>query len=190
VRAFVAIPLPEALREELFAYAADAVNGLGGRPTPAENLHATVHFLGSVRDADAGALRAALTPVCAAVPAFEIRVAGAALAPPRRPRMVWAKLEAPDELAELARAVATAAARLAPDARAPRTGNPHVTLARLRRRPPRGTTLPPLPAVGTEVAVPACTLVRSQLGRGGSRYTTLATLPLLKRGGGSVPATP
>jgi hypothetical protein len=28
------------------------------------------------------------------------------------------------------------------------------------------------------VAVEACVLVRSELGRGGSRYTTLATLPL------------
>jgi 2'-5' RNA ligase len=92
--------------------------------------------------------------------------------------MVWARLEAPDELAELARAIAAAAGRLAPDARAPQTGSPHVTLARLRRRPPRGTALPPLAAAGTTVAVDACALVRSELGRGGSRYTTLATMPL------------
>jgi 2'-5' RNA ligase len=190
VRAFVAIPLPEALREELFAYAADAVPGLGGRPTPAENLHATVHFLGSVRDTDADALCAALASVCAGFPAFRLKVAGAALAPPGRPRMVWATLEAPDELAHLARAVAAAAARLAPDARGPRTGNPHVTLARLRRRPPRGAALPALPAAGMQVEVTECTLVRSQLGRGGSRYTTIATLPLVSPAAGSAPATP
>jgi RNA 2',3'-cyclic 3'-phosphodiesterase len=178
VRAFVAIPLPDALREELAAYAADVARDLGARPTPAENLHATVHFLGSVRDADAGALGDALAPACAGLPAFSLRVAGAALAPPGRPRMVWARLESPEGLGELARVVAAAAGRLAPDARAPRTGNPHVTLARLRRRPPRGTELPPLPAAGTEVAVEACALVRSDLGRGGSRYTTVASLPL------------
>jgi RNA 2',3'-cyclic 3'-phosphodiesterase len=178
VRAFVAISLPEPLREELAAYAAEAGRDLGARPTPAENLHATVHFLGSVNDGNAGALVAALAPVCAGFPALTLRVTEAALAPPGRPRMVWARLDAPGELAELARAIAAAAGRLAPDARAPRTGNPHVTLARLRRRPPRGTALPPLPVAGTTVAVEACVLVRSELGRGGSRYTTLATLPL------------
>jgi RNA 2',3'-cyclic 3'-phosphodiesterase len=178
VRAFVAIPLSQPLREELAAYAAEAARDLGARPTPAENLHATVHFLGAVVDRKAGALAAVLAQVCAGFPAITLRVSEAALAPPGRPRMIWARLEAPAELAELARAIATAAAQLAPDARAPRTGSPHVTLARLRRRPPRGTVLPPLPVAGTPVAVEACTLVRSELGPGGSRYTTLATLPL------------
>ena len=178
MRAFVAIPLPEPLREELAAYAAEAARDLGARPTPAENLHATVHFLGAVNDRHADALAAALARVCAGFPALTLRVTEAALAPPGRPRMVWARLEAPDELAELSRAVAVAADRLAPDARTPRTGNPHVTLARLRRRPPRGTALPPLPAAGTTVAVEACVLVRSELGQGGSRYSTIATLPL------------
>jgi RNA 2',3'-cyclic 3'-phosphodiesterase len=178
VRAFVAIPLPDALREELAAYGERTARDLGARPIPAENLHATVHFLGSVRDVDAIALTNVLAPVCAAFPAFSLEVADAALAPQGRPRMVWARLESPDGLGELARALAAAATRLAPDARAPRTGNAHVTLARLRRPPPRGTTLPPLAAAGTAVAVDACTLLRSEPGRGGSRYTTVAALPL------------
>lgn len=178
MRAFVAIPLPELLREELATYAAQVARDLGARPTPAGNLHATVHFLGAVSDRHSDSLAAALAPVCAGFPALTLRVTEAALAPPGRPRMVWARLAAPDDLAELTRAIAAAAGRLAPDARAPRTGSPHVTLARLRRRPPRGTALPPLPAAGTEVAVEACALVRSELGPGGSRYTTIATLPL------------
>jgi len=177
VRAFVAIPLPAPLREELAGYAADAVSGLDGRALPAANLHATVHFLGSVDDADAEPLLAALRPVCAAVAPFTLRLAGAALAPPSRPRMVWARLEAPDGLAALAHAVASAAEPLAPGARPPRTGKPHVTLARLRRPPRRGTELPPLAAAGAEVAVDGAALVRSELGRGGARYTTLGELP-------------
>jgi RNA 2',3'-cyclic 3'-phosphodiesterase len=178
VRAFVAISLPGALREELAAYAADAVRDLAGRPTPAENLHATVHFLGSVGDADAARLEAALATACAGVRPFSIAIGEAALAPRRRPRMIWARLEAPAELAELARAIAAAAEPFAPGARAPRTANPHVTVARLRRPPPRSAALPPLAAAGTEVAVADCALVRSQLGRGGAQYTTLATFPL------------
>jgi 2'-5' RNA ligase len=178
VRAFVAIPLPEALRDELAAYAAGAVEGLDGRLLPAANLHVTVHFLGSVDESDAELLVAALEPACASVARFTLRAAGAALAPPGRPRMIWARLEAGEELAALAQAVAAAAQPFAPGARPPRTGKPHVTLARLRRPPRRGTELPPLTAAGAEVAVDAVALVSSELGRGGARYTTLAELPL------------
>jgi RNA 2',3'-cyclic 3'-phosphodiesterase len=178
VRAFVAIPLAQALANDLAAYAGRAVAGLDARALPAENLHATVHFLGAVDDADAEALLAALRPAARSVSPFTLRVAGAALAPPGRPRMIWARLDAPQDLAALARAVAMAAEPFAPGARPPRTGNPHLTLARLRRPPRRATELPPLPAAGAEISVEACTLVRSELGRGGARYTTLATLPL------------
>src|SRR5439155_7751448 len=122
-RAFVAIPLPEPLRGELAAYAAEAAHDLGARPVPAANLHATVHFLGAVSDRYAGPLAAALAPVCAGFPALTVRVTQAALAPPGRPRMVWARLEAPDGLAELARALAAPPGQLAPDARAPRPGD-------------------------------------------------------------------
>ncbi len=178
MRAFVAIRLPAPLREELAGYAAAAVGGLDGRALPAANLHATVHFLGSVDGADAEPLLAALRPVCAAVAPFTVRLAGTALAPPSRPRMVWARLEAPGELAALAHAVASAAEPFAPDARPPRTGKPHVTLARLRRPPRRGAELPPFAAAGAEVAVEGVSLVRSEPDRSGARYTTLAELPL------------
>ncbi len=178
MRAFVAIPLPAPLRAELAAYAVAASGMLGARATPEANLHATVHFLGAVRDGDAAGLEAALTRTCGGVAAFTIAVGEAALAPSRRPRMLWARIAAPAELAALARAAATAAGPFAPDARAPRTESPHVTLARLRRPPPRDFTLAPLPAAGIELRVEACELVRSEIGPGGSRYTTLAVLPL------------
>jgi 2'-5' RNA ligase len=178
VRAFVAIPLPEPLREELAGYAAGAIASFAGRAMPAENLHVTIHFLGAVPDSDEEPLRAALAAACASVAPFSMRLAAAALAPPSRPRMIWAQLEAPSELADLAQAVAASAEPFSPRARPPRTGSPHVTLARLRRRPPRAAALPPIPAAGTEIAVAACELVRSHLGPGGSHYTTLAALPL------------
>ena len=178
VRAFVAIPIPAPLAEELADYAAETAGALGGRAVPSANLHVTVHFLGSVDDAEEEPLRAALAPACATVAPFTVRLAGAALAPPRRPRMIWARLDAPPELAGLAGAVAVAAGPFAPGAREPRTASPHVTLARLRRPPPRGAGLPSLAAAGAEIAVAACALVRSDLGRDGARYTTLAELPL------------
>lgn len=178
MRAFVAIALPEPLAEELAAYAAEAAGPLSGRAVQAGNLHVTVLFLAAVDDADEAQLVSALAPACVSVEPFALRLTNAALAPPRRPRMIWARLDAPPELTGLARAVAAAAAPYAPGAREPRIANPHVTLARLRRPPPRGAELPPLGSGGTEIAVGACTLVRSEPGRGGARYTTLAELPL------------
>jgi 2'-5' RNA ligase len=115
---------------------------------------------------------------CASVAPFSMRLAAAALAPPSRPRMIWAQLEAPSDLADLAHAVATSAEPFAQRARPPRTGSPHVTLARFRHRQPRAAELPPLAAAGTEIAVAGCELVRSHLEPGGSHYTTLAALPL------------
>lgn len=178
MRAFVAIPIPAQLADELAGYAAGAAAALGGRALPSANLHVTVHFLGPVDDGGAEPLRTALAAACATVAPFALRLAGATLAPQRRPRMIWARLDAPPELAGLARAVAAAAGPFAPGAREPRTAKPHVTLARMRRPPPRATGLPPLSSAGAEIAVEACTLVRSDLGRDGARYTTLAELPL------------
>lgn len=179
MRAFVAIPLASETRAALAAYAA-ALDLPGARLVDPADLHVTVHFLGAVADAHAAALAAALVRPCAAVPAFRLRLAGVRLAPRRRPRMVWAGLDAPVEFAALAQAVAGAAAPFAPDARVPRPQAPHVTLARLRQ-PPRRAALPE-PLVAREIDVDECTLVRSHLDRRGARYERLATLPLASRG--------
>jgi RNA 2',3'-cyclic 3'-phosphodiesterase len=180
MRAFVAIPLPAEVRAALADYAA-AIGLPGLRRIDATDLHVTVHFLGSVADADAARIAAALTPACAGVPAFRLRLAGARLAPRRRPRMVWAALEAPPGFAHLAHAVAAAVAPFAPDARVPRPQAPHVTLARLREPPRRDAGLPE-PFVTGEIDVGECALMRSHPDRSGPRYERLAPLPLASQG--------
>jgi 2'-5' RNA ligase len=172
VRLFVALPLPPPVRARLAAYATPLP---GVRWLPADNLHLTVHFLGEV-DGDAlPPLAEALAGACRARPAFELALERVGPAPRRRPRMVWAWAGGEPRLAALAEAVAAAAAPFAPAARPPRTEHPHVTLARLRGRPPAG--LPDAP-VDERVRATACELVQSRLGPGGAAYTTLVVLPL------------
>lgn len=176
MRAFVAARLSEGLAAVLAAQA-QAVAGPELRLIPAENLHVTVHFLGAVEDERVDELAAALATACGEAGPFEIRFEAIAPGPPRRPRMLWALGGETPGYDELVAAIAAAAAPFAPDAARPRPSTPHVTLARLRGRALIGRWPEPVP-LDAALDVAALTLMRSDLGRGGSRYTPLAELGL------------
>ena len=175
-RLFAAVLLPPRTAEQLAAYAAAAAPG--ARRPPADNLHVTVHFLGQV-DAPADELAGALAAACAPLPRFDLRVAGGG-GPRRRPRMLWAALEPHPGFVRAAEQVASALAGLAPAARPPRTGRPHVTLARLREDAPSHAP-PPLGLDDPVIAVDAITLMESRLSPRGSTYAALSSAPLLGR---------
>jgi len=175
VRLFVAVAVPNRLARMLQAAAA-ADPGL--RVLPPENLHVTVHFLGTVDPDRVTALTGALAAACSGLEPFDLVFEAVVPAPKRQPRMLWARA-APSRLhTALANAVAEAAAEAAPRARPPRTSAPHVTLARARGRG-EGVRWPPAVALaGATLHVQECGLVRSEPGPDGSRYTVLARLPL------------
>ncbi len=175
MRLFVAVALPDRLARLLQAAAA-AVPGL--RQMPSENLHVTVHFLGTVDPDRVTALTGALAAACTGVEPFDLAFEAVAPAPTRRPRMLWARAAPSPRHAALAHAVAEAAAEAAPAARPPRTSSPHVTLARARGRG-EGVRWPaPVALDDATLHVRECELVRSEPGPAGSRYTVLARLPL------------
>jgi 2'-5' RNA ligase len=180
VRLFVAaIPPPDVARR-----LAEAAAGLAPpelRPTPAGNVHVTIHFLGDV-DADVvPALADALADACAGHAPSELAVEAIVPGPPRRPRMLWGAASATPAYEALVNAVAAAAAPHAPDARPARPGSPHLTLARLRGRSRLRDWPEPLPLTDARIPFTELALVRSELGPDGPRYTTIAALPL---GGG------
>jgi RNA 2',3'-cyclic 3'-phosphodiesterase len=174
-RLFVAVPLPPQLAEQLSRYAESAAPPDARRP-PAENLHVTVHFLGPV-DTPPETVAGALCDACAELAPFDLRVTGPAWAPQRRPRMLWAELEPDPAFADAGEAAARALAPFAPAAPPRRPGRPHVTLARLRDRPP-GTPPPPLELDDPIVHVDALALVESKLSPRGATYVTVASAPL------------
>jgi 2'-5' RNA ligase len=128
VRAFLGIPLPEAVREDL-ARAARRVEGL--RAQKPGTIHLTVKFLGEIRDP--GEIAEALEPVVAAHVPFEMALRGLGAFPDRRrASVVWVRLEeGGTEAATLAVGVENALLPLGFE-RERRAYKAHITLGRFK----------------------------------------------------------
>jgi 2'-5' RNA ligase len=187
LRLFLALDLPDAVRSGLDTAAA-AARALGAdvRWVRSESLHLTLVFLGERPAAQVDAITTRVGAVCAAHAPFALRVAGMGCFPsPSRPRVLWAGLAGEiAALKALQRDVLDALVR-AGLAAAEERFDPHLTLGRVRNEVPLGPrsalgrawvalpspALPPIP-------IRACHLMRSELGRGGARYSALRTFPL------------
>jgi RNA 2',3'-cyclic 3'-phosphodiesterase len=178
VRAFFGLPVPEAQRGRLEAYlAACAATAPDFRWAPAENLHLTVRFIGSVdrsvveRVADRLDERRLL--------AFELELGEiGTFQRGRLVRVVWLQVNAGGEEARALAAQVEAEcgqAGLEPDSRA---FQPHLTLARARSRD--GAAVAPLPSPPdlTPWRAEELVLYSSHLGRGGAVYEPLRKLRL------------
>jgi 2'-5' RNA ligase len=178
-RLFVALELPEEVRQALIRWRAPVLaQGGGARAVPPDDLHVTLAFLGWRARAEIDGIVAA----CAVVRgrgAAELSLGEAVVLPRRRPRVLAVALEdGTGALAATQSAVsgALAAGRFYESEERPFFG--HVTVARAGRgaRIPRSALLsepPRLPFRGTEVV-----LYRSHLRRSGVRYETLARIGL------------
>jgi 2'-5' RNA ligase len=124
VRLFVALEIPSAVRENLDALinelrAADASSSKNkARWVRTENLHVTLKFIGNVDAGKLDAIRAALAEVCSGG-AVELHFRGLGFFPnEKRPRVLWAGIEASPNLVTLAADI---------DARLEKLGIPHET---------------------------------------------------------------
>ncbi len=182
-RTFIALKVP--VTSEL-AEVLDWLGRLGPavRPVRPECLHLTLKFLGETPIGQVDEIVEVLTGVVSGWSGFELVFRGIGQMPPRRPRVIFAELADPDLHAPLVAGPAAAieeAMEALGFARERRGYRPHLTLARIRTRPPveldeiietyAEETLAELTCDGFE-------LIRSDLGSGGARYTTLAKLPL------------
>jgi len=178
MRGFVALELPDAVRQQLAALGR-RLQPLGDvRSTPTSQLHVTLKFLGDVDDAQAGAIGRHLA--AARWQRLQLRPAGLGQFPPRgAPRVLWAGLggdTAP--LAALARELETLATGLGV-AGEDRPFRAHVTLGRCRS--PRGAAalqraLQELGAGldGPDFTATTVTLFRSEPGPAGAVHTPIA----------------
>jgi RNA 2',3'-cyclic 3'-phosphodiesterase len=132
MRIFVALDLPEEVRQALAQFAA----GLraccaGARWTRPEGIHVTLKFIGETKTERVESIQTALAGVHSPH-AVDLRFRGAGFFPDaRRPRVFWAGVEASPNLTELASAVEAA---LQPLGIPPETRPfaPHLTLARFK----------------------------------------------------------
>jgi RNA 2',3'-cyclic 3'-phosphodiesterase len=134
IRTFLAVPLPEELRERL--------TGLQRRMTKTlhdvkwvekENLHVTLVFLGDVAAEEIPAVCRAAQEACAEVPRFQLNVMGLGCFPSlRRPRILWAGIrEGAEELQRVYEGLALRLGLLG-YRREDRSYTPHVTLGRVK----------------------------------------------------------
>ena len=180
-RCFVAVPLPDDLREDLREWVAevrrDTALDADWRWADPEGWHITLAFLGATSPDAVAGLAGRLTADLAGRSWFSVTAGGVGAFPSRsRARVLWYGIQDGERrLAQLAALVQTSTGT---DAAAP--FRPHVTLARARDR--RGSPLPTLPVErlpAAEVPVTGVVLMRSHLGGGPSRYEALAEIPLL-----------
>lgn len=125
-RLFVALSVPEAQSDALCRLQ----NGLeGARWRPAEAFHLTLAFIGEADRHGFGDAVEALSEVDA--PSFDLRLSGLGAFGERKPRAVWAGVEACPALFHLQAKVETALRRKSFDLER-RKFAPHVTLAYLK----------------------------------------------------------
>ena len=145
MRLFVAVELPEFMRERLDLLLSRLKRELTGpRWARAEGIHLTLRFLGEINEADLPGLRAALCSISGgAGQRCEVKVEGLGLFPERgRPRVLWIGLhEKTGALAALQLRVESAVreAGLPGYKTEERSFHPHLTLARF------GETKPSIP---------------------------------------------
>ena len=150
---------------------------------PAENLHATLVFLGWIDDDRVDAVRLAVDEVASRHPAGRLRLAGGgAFGTRKRPRVLFAALVG--DVEPLARVQADLETAMEAFGYVPekRPFHAHVTLA--RAKDPRGDAalagcVEPLGAVEpVPVSVREIVLYQSTLSRSGARYQALHRAPL------------
>jgi 2'-5' RNA ligase len=187
-RVFVAIEIPNHVRQALTG-PLEALQPLREsiRVNPTERMHLTLHFLGHLPRPIVEQLPSALTAVVSRHQRFRLMAQGLGALPAlARPRVLWAGITGADlpRLNALRAELGDALRGTGLTVEAERF-HPHLTLGRVRRplKGPERTLLREWSArwdaaTFGEVPVEQVRLMRSQLGGGPPRYTTLATFDL------------
>lgn len=179
MRAFVAIDMPEPVRDALEAVQAGLTVG---RLTDPDTLHLTLAFLGEQPESVLAELHGQLSGLAA--PRFELRLQGLGSFGSRAPSVIWAGVAPLPALAELRDKVRGAVRRAGIELPRERF-RPHVTLARFRRgmRPEAVLAVQRFVAENAGFAAPAFTVERvslfqSTLRPDGPLHEVLAEYPL------------
>ncbi len=180
IRAFIAVKIPStpALREVISQLA------LMGRPVKsvaADKLHVTLKFLGDTNSELIPEVGRILHAVCESKSAFDLRIVGCGAFPhAARPSVIWAGLENTETLIELSVELETQLQPLGFSAEK-REFQPHLTLARVKSKPPGELATLLAERASTEFGVASIKSVelrQSELRPEGPKYTLLASVQL------------
>lgn len=183
-RVFVAINLPQAIREKLYQ-ARDQYPDLPCRWTKKENLHVTLSFLGYVGDEEVLRICEICREIAQRHEPFYLEIKKLVYGPPGKPaRLVWALGEPSLKLGRLQGELENAFF----DKANPRENNgaftSHVTLARIKEWEWRKMEPEEKPVLDQEISLKfeilSIEIMESQLKKEGPEYAVLESLPLGK----------
>jgi 2'-5' RNA ligase len=145
------------------------------RPTPPEQLHMTLQFIGDTPESQMAAVRESVERSAAGVRAFSLRPARLMTLPKRgAPRLVALETDLPAGLAEIQRRLVS---RLATEPRRERDFTPHMTLCRFSHNAHAADldALVTLPPFGVNIIH----LMRSTLKPEGAEHHAVKSFPLV-----------
>jgi RNA 2',3'-cyclic 3'-phosphodiesterase len=180
IRCFIAIKIPglDPLRRVL-----NELAGMGRalKAVAPDALHVTLKFLGDTDIDLVAEVRSVVERTARSHPACALTLTGLGGFPnAQRPNVVWAGLEGAQTLIEIAADLETSLETLE-FAREKRLFTPHLTLARVKARPPESLAALLSRHARTQFGttkINQVELIRSELGPEGSKYTVLASAPL------------
>ncbi len=189
IRCFIAIELPDELKEELVQL--EARLKLGKQPwvkwVNPDSIHLTLKFLGNIAIERTGEITKAMEEAAQAVPPFQLKVNDVGAFPSlKRVEVAWVGVSGDvDKLGQLQQRIESNLARLgfAPESR-PFVS--HLTIARLRNRAPLderqrfGQLIAGTRFEAGTIKVDAISLMRSQLTREGAIYSRISSVNLKK----------
>ncbi|MGB9585923.1 MAG: RNA 2',3'-cyclic phosphodiesterase [Anaerolineales bacterium] len=136
IRAFIAIEIPSATQRklaEIIQILKKDIPSTAVRWVNAENLHLTLKFLGDVSIANLSLLEDILSTESAQFPPFTMSIGELGAFPnPKRARVLWVHVVAPQELILLQKAIENQLVHLGYNAEE-RPFTPHLTLGRVNR---------------------------------------------------------
>lgn len=186
LRLFVAINLPEKIKQELKNYQAE-ISDLPAKWVKPENLHLTLVFLGNQKEENLGKIFEAIERTVQKFQPFVLKITQACFAPPKMkvPRMVWVLLEKNKTLENLFQdLIQNLTSANIPFLHEQGAFLPHVTLCRLRKWEFQRMDPEFLPQVNKEFnfafEVSSVELMESKLKRTGPEYFVLKGFPLKK----------
>lgn len=193
IRTFLAIELPLALKEQLSSLEPEFSRYAAGlKWSPRDLIHITIRFVGGVPETRLPLVMEAAGQAAGRAAPFSLPLSGLGAFPTmRKPRVIWVGLEPGWGLDTLHELFADIEAGLQARGFPPesRPFSPHITLARTRdtlaewERRELGTLLAEVAgrtSITGTIPVREVTVMRSDLGRSGPRYTPLARYPLLR----------
>jgi len=190
IRSFVAIELPDELKQEFGRLQArlKAVGPLPVKWVDPYSIHLTLKFLGDVDTSRIGDIVKAIEEAARGINPFPLEVGNPGVFPSvRRTQVAWLGLQGDtDSLARLQQGIEVSLSRLG-FSRETRPFTPHLTLARLRDRASpderqrfgEAFVQANITAVCL-IKVDSIHLMKSQLTRNGAIYSRLGTVPLNK----------